>query len=236
MTEEEWLACEDHKPMVKVLHGGASDRKLRLLACACCWRIWPLITDPVSRTAVEVKLRMRSSRYGVKEMTANPATSRTIPATITRNARSGFGDRPKNIATGAAWSQTAPTRAVKNPPKTATIWDQHHNCPRKPRHRSSACSGVLLLPAGVRGACRSSPGSVADSSIGGGGLIGPGSSASCSKAGDGPATAWGVADSGEASGSRLTATRPAALAAIIRKNSTFHAGGKWANRRGRSTP
>ena len=46
MTEAEWLAATEPTPMLEHLGGTATDRKLRLFACACCRRVWHLAKNP----------------------------------------------------------------------------------------------------------------------------------------------------------------------------------------------
>ena len=52
VTEAGWLTCTGPTPMLEFLRGKASDRKLRLFACACCRRVWHLLRDESSREAV----------------------------------------------------------------------------------------------------------------------------------------------------------------------------------------
>jgi hypothetical protein len=54
MMEQDWLACTEPTPMLEFLKGKASDRRLRLFACACCRRIWRGFTHEVCRRAIEV--------------------------------------------------------------------------------------------------------------------------------------------------------------------------------------
>ena len=63
MTEAEWLACKDPRPMMEFLRaerGAARQkwgrRKLRLFACSCLRGIWPLVRQPGSRLAVDLIL------------------------------------------------------------------------------------------------------------------------------------------------------------------------------------
>jgi hypothetical protein len=39
MTEAEWLECAEPGPLLDFLGARASERKLKLLACACCRRV-----------------------------------------------------------------------------------------------------------------------------------------------------------------------------------------------------
>ena len=56
MTEADWDRCTDPQKMLELLRarGQASERKLRLFACACCRGIWHRLSDKCSRRAVEV--------------------------------------------------------------------------------------------------------------------------------------------------------------------------------------
>jgi elongation factor G-like protein len=54
MNEADWLRSIDPVRMLEPLQGMVPYRKLRLVACACCRRIWHLLSDDRSRRAVEV--------------------------------------------------------------------------------------------------------------------------------------------------------------------------------------
>ena len=66
MTEAEWAECREPLDMLYFLRttGRASDRKLRLLCCACCRMIWDLLVDERSRQAVEMAERQEHGGDG----------------------------------------------------------------------------------------------------------------------------------------------------------------------------
>ena len=63
MTEREWAACGDHRPMLAHLFtarrpgGRVTERALRLYACACCRVIWDVLPEDEGRRAVEAAER-----------------------------------------------------------------------------------------------------------------------------------------------------------------------------------
>jgi hypothetical protein len=68
MTEAEWLAFEDPEPMLKFLRGKATDRKLRLFACACTRRNSRCSQSVVFRRAVEAAELRADGLAGADEL------------------------------------------------------------------------------------------------------------------------------------------------------------------------
>lgn len=54
MTEAEWLSCDDLQRILELMRPRASERKLRLLVCAFCRRVWDRLVEHESRSALEI--------------------------------------------------------------------------------------------------------------------------------------------------------------------------------------
>lgn len=113
MTESEWLASTDPAAMVRWLTSEgikrvppqstrdgrlASDRKLRLFACACCRQVWHLLEDERSREAVEVAERYadgeatgaeRGLAFNATDNIDDPAERFLVQATLRSEAAYG---------------------------------------------------------------------------------------------------------------------------------------------------
>jgi hypothetical protein len=75
MREKEWMECDDPKAMLKFVGGKASDRKLRLFACACCRRVWRLMRYPWCRLVVEISERYADGQADTGELQLSRAIS-----------------------------------------------------------------------------------------------------------------------------------------------------------------
>jgi hypothetical protein len=78
MTEAEWLGCDDPDRMLQFLQGKASERKLRLFACACVRRVWGLLAEERSRKGVEVSERYADGLAGAGELLEAAISARKV--------------------------------------------------------------------------------------------------------------------------------------------------------------
>jgi hypothetical protein len=106
--------------MLEYLKAKVSDRKLRLFACACCRRIWPLLTDERSRRSVERAEHYAEGQLAREQLAAASQAAlavvlateeTTVPAqsaaTAAVWAARWHGDTPTEAAWHAAWYASA---------------------------------------------------------------------------------------------------------------------------------
>jgi hypothetical protein len=98
VDEATWWACDDPVKMLKCLRGKASDRKLRLFACACCRAAQPLLSIDPLRRGVET-----AERYADKDATWSDMVGYAKAAERQGWSMSG---KERTLA-DAAWATTA---------------------------------------------------------------------------------------------------------------------------------
>jgi hypothetical protein len=69
MTESDWLDCANPDKMLAFLEGKIGERKSRLFACACCRRIWRLLTS-AARAGLDVAERLADGAASADEFAA----------------------------------------------------------------------------------------------------------------------------------------------------------------------
>ncbi len=84
MTGAKWTTCTNPHELLIYLGNQASERKLRLLACACARRIGALLTDKRTRNAIEVAERFADGLADEKQLTraSEAATNAVKKVTI----------------------------------------------------------------------------------------------------------------------------------------------------------
>ena len=83
MTEVEWLKGIDPTPMLKVVQTHQRRRKLRLLCCACCRRLWTLLPQ-ASQQGVEAAERFADGLASRGELEAARAQASGVVLALPR--------------------------------------------------------------------------------------------------------------------------------------------------------
>ncbi len=118
MIEADWLACTDPTVMVYYLRGRASDRKLRLFACAYCRLQWDLLADKRSRKAIEVAERYADGLAGQSERESASAEALTAASEAAEASGGASQTSPPALA---AYAATAAWYTVYYPAHVAAI-------------------------------------------------------------------------------------------------------------------
>jgi hypothetical protein len=110
MKEAEWLASIDPEAMLAHVNRKVTARKLRLFACACVRRAWPLLSNERSRQVVEQAERFADGLIGKKELAAARAAA---PGRGEDRATDWVAKAAADCAiAGASWAVTTSTRAL----------------------------------------------------------------------------------------------------------------------------
>jgi hypothetical protein len=92
MTEREWVACQDPDRMLALLIGRASDRKLRLLACACCREALRLSPARAAARGVRVAERAADGAVAETEVAAAAAALEVLLLEAEQDRRGALAD------------------------------------------------------------------------------------------------------------------------------------------------
>ena len=99
MTEKQWLKGRDPGQMLDYLKPDDTGRKTRLFKCACCYLMWPLLTDERSREGVQVAERFADGTATEKELKRAIADVKEATGLIERRRRG------KNVSVGLFWAR-----------------------------------------------------------------------------------------------------------------------------------
>jgi hypothetical protein len=95
--------------MLLHLRGRGSNRKLRLYACACCRRFWPLLRDERGRRAVEVAEQYADGLTGYAELKGAQGPAKDAWRELDRAHRGAAWGTPEMWRTRAAAQAAATT-------------------------------------------------------------------------------------------------------------------------------
>jgi len=129
MKEAEWLRSEWPEEMLSAAWRKVSARKLRLLACACCRTLWPMLPDAGSRRVVEAseqfadgaikQAALRRARASAPGRGASRSTDRA--ATAASSAAGTVAIQAAEIALRVALELAWPGKDERRCPRLADL-------------------------------------------------------------------------------------------------------------------
>jgi hypothetical protein len=154
MTEAEWLRCVDPEPMLAALDGKkgkgqASARKLRLLACSCCRRIWDLLEER-SWEAIET-----AEAFADGQITGDRLETAHSGALAAGQDAHGAWEKAdwtnaaylngRHLATGAVEMACSPTWSARNATEAAGLAIEAADCGRDASQKAERKKQAALV-------------------------------------------------------------------------------------------
>lgn len=131
MTQVEWRSCNDPGQMLTWLAGRASDRKLRLFACACCRRIWHLLDEEPSRRAVQTAEQFADGLGSPEQLARARAEARQVTWDAIQRVRTEWSMPRVNESARVAWVAVWAACAAEETAE-ARIWSEEQARPGYP--------------------------------------------------------------------------------------------------------
>jgi hypothetical protein len=139
VREHEWVVCTDPQGMLTTLKGRASDRKLRLFACACSRGNWHLLLDEKTRRAVQA----------AEEFADGACTRKDL-----EGAKASALEAANTVALSGTWASESDRLAAYYAAVAAARCGERHALAAASRAASWAVEHASLHgPAGVAGQC-----------------------------------------------------------------------------------
>jgi hypothetical protein len=122
LSAEQWDVWRDPKPMLAECEG--QDRKLRLFACACARRVWPIMQADEFRQAVELAERLADGEATEKERKALKAKCESLnPRAMWNPAAAAATNCLSSDPSGAAWYGAFAAAAGVAGASEGAVWD-----------------------------------------------------------------------------------------------------------------
>ena len=111
-SKEMKSSCHDLEEMIKVIRSKKDDSLITRFGCACCRRIWHLLSDPRSRAAVEVTENYLNGSASLSDLEAAVTAARLARADIRRPVRNNSNVAERSPESAAAWAAGAVATVV----------------------------------------------------------------------------------------------------------------------------